>query len=289
VAISDRRNVANYRWDEHVPGLSLLHADFTSHDYPAHTHDAFVVAVTELGGAEVSSRNVDDTICPTKLFVSNPGEPQSARMGRSQRWRYRSFYLTGRAIDVIAQELGIETVPYFTRNMFEDADLISGFGRLHQALEARNDRFLGDQQLALVFGELFRRHGSGGSRVVAARRDQMIVGRVVEVMQAHYAESLHLADLAHTVGVTSFQLIGMFKRTVGLTPHAYLIHIRLNMACRGLRRGHQLARAALEAGFYDQSALTKHFKRWYGITPLQFVEASGACRRGPGTNPNAAG
>ena len=81
--------------------------------------------------------------------------------------------------------------------------------------------------------------------------------------------------------MTSFQLIGMFKRTVGLTPHAYLIHIRLNMACRGLRRGNPLAQAALEAGFYDQSALTKHFKRWYGITPLQFVEASGACRRGP--------
>ena len=69
--------------------------------------------------------------------------------------------------------------------MFEDADLISGFGRLHRALEARNDRLLGDEQLALLFGELFRRHGSGGSRVIAAQRDQMIVGRVVEVMQAH--------------------------------------------------------------------------------------------------------
>ena len=44
----DKRNVTRYWWDQHVPGLSLLHADFTSHDYPAHAHDAFVIAVTEL-------------------------------------------------------------------------------------------------------------------------------------------------------------------------------------------------------------------------------------------------
>ena len=49
------------------------------------------------------------------------------------------------------------------------------------------------------------------------------------------------------------------------------------------------AQAALEAGVYDQSALTKDFKRWYGITPLQFVEASGACRRIPATDRSAAG
>jgi len=28
-----------------------MHADFTSHEYAPHTHDAFVIAVTEAGGA----------------------------------------------------------------------------------------------------------------------------------------------------------------------------------------------------------------------------------------------
>ncbi|HWK68136.1 MAG TPA: hypothetical protein VNS34_24700 [Rhizobiaceae bacterium] len=35
-------------------------------------------------------------------------------------------------------------------------------------------------------------------------------------------------------------------------------------------------RAATESGFYDQSALTRHFKRCYGITPLQFARAVGS-------------
>jgi AraC-like DNA-binding protein len=93
-------------------------------------------------------------------------------------------------------------------------------------------------------------------------------------MQTRYSENLCLDDLARVAGLTRFQLIRLFKRTVGLTPHAYLVQIRLNAACRHLKRGYPLAESALAAGFCDQSALTKHFKRSYGITPLQFADAA---------------
>jgi len=45
------------------------------------------------------------------------------------------------------------------------------------------------------------------------------------------------------------QLIGLFKRTTGLTPHAYLTQIRLGIACRHLRRGLPIAEVAAVAGF----------------------------------------
>ena len=59
----------------------------------------------------------------------------------------------------------------------------------------------------------------------------------------------------------------------GLTPHAYLTQIRLRAACGHLRRGLALAEAALASGFYDQSALNRHFKRAYAITPRQYLSA----------------
>ena len=39
-----------------------------------------------------------------------------------------------------------------------------------------------------------------------------------------------------------------------------------------------IADAALASGFYDQSALTRHFKRSFGITPLQYQRAGAAGR-----------
>jgi AraC-like DNA-binding protein len=61
-----------------------------------------------------------------------------------------------------------------------------------------------------------------------------------------------------------------------MTPHAYLTQIRLESARAALRRAVPIAEAAIHAGFYDQAALTRIFKRCYGITPLQFAQAARA-------------
>lgn len=87
---------------------------------------------------------------------------------------------------------------------------------------------------------------------------------------ARCTEKLTLAELANSVGLTSFQTIGLLKRTFGITPHVLLTRLRLDLACNHLRRGLSLAESACAVGFYDQSALTRHSKHCYGITPLQF-------------------
>ena len=156
-------------------------------------------------------------------------------MGWSERWRYRSLYLTQTALDRVAHDLGIESVPYFTRNIFGDRDLIEAFLAMHRAIEEGRDVFRERELLIGTFGRLFQRHGSGSGGIKLAPRDRAVLARVRERMHAEYASDLRLEDLAAGVGLTTFQLIGLFKRTVGLTPHAYLTQIRLGMACRHLR------------------------------------------------------
>ncbi|MFI5023054.1 MAG: helix-turn-helix domain-containing protein [Alphaproteobacteria bacterium] len=274
MARSDGRNFSRYWWDRHVPGLSLLRADFTTHEYPPHSHEAFVVAVTETGGSIIKSRGRVEEARASTLFVFNPAEPHAGWMGRSARWRYRGLYLAQGAIDEVARGLGIEEVPYFTRNRFTDADLIGGFLALHKALEEGSDGLRERELLIGCCGRLFARHGSGGGRIELPPRDRSLLLRAVELMRARHAEPLRLEELARAIGLTTFQLIGLFRRTTGLTPHAYLTQLRLNMACRHLRRGFPLADVAAASGFYDQSALSKHFKRRFGITPLQFARAA---------------
>jgi len=272
----DPHNSTEYWWDRHLAGLSLLHADFTTHEYPQHTHDALVIAVTEQGGSIVKSRGQLQDATPATLFVFNPEEPHGGWMGRSDRWQYRSLYLTRRALDRVAHELGLSEVPYFTRNTFADRDLIAAFHAMHLTLEDGRDVFRERELLVDSFGRLFQRHGSGRTLIKAAPRDRIVASRVIERMRAEYATDLRLEDLAANVGLTTFQLIGLFKRAVGLTPHAYLTQVRLGMACRHLRHAPALAEVATAVGFYDHSALNKHFKRCYGITPLQFARAAAA-------------
>ena len=270
----DTRNTTRYWNATRVDGLSCLHADFTTHDYAPHQHDAFVVAVTESGGAEFKSRGRSDVARESVLLVFNPAEPHSGRMGWSKNWRYRSLYLTQPAIEAVTADLGIARAAYFTRNVFGDPDLIAAFARLHRSLDDGHDPLEERELLVASFGELFRRHGDGARSVPTAPRDEAALSRVAKRMASQYAESgLTLDEMGLWVDMTPFQLIHLFKRTVGLTPHAYLTQLRLKAALRQLKTGAPIAEAALASGFYDQSALTRHFKRSFGITPLQYQKA----------------
>jgi AraC-like DNA-binding protein len=275
VARTDPRNHAEYRRAPSVPGLTLMRADFTTHEFAPHSHDALVIAVTEEGGSEIKSRGAIQRATQGTLFVFNPDEPHAGWMGWSSLWRYRSFYLTQSALDDVASGLGIERIPYFTANLFNDADLISGFLRLHRALERSADALHEEELLIGSFGALFERHGSKPHGIKDAPQDRAKLQRAIERMRQSFAENLPLQALAQDVGLTKFQLIGLFNRGTGLAPHAYLTQLRLRAACRALKSGRSLADAAIDGGFYDQSAMTRHFKRAYGITPLQYRSAAG--------------
>ncbi|WP_456319646.1 AraC family ligand binding domain-containing protein [Bradyrhizobium diazoefficiens] len=210
--------------------MSLLRADFRHHDYGSHTHDAYVIAVTESGGAEIRNRNVVRTVGAATLFVSNPDERQSARMGDSGRWRYRAFYLAQPAIGDLARRFGTDPLPHLRESMLDDGDLIGRFDRLHRVLETEQDDLLADELVADAFGRLFERYGDGRRSKIPAGRDA-VVSRLIALMRERHAENLSLDQLAGLAGLTSFQLIGLFKRTVGLTPARLS---RPNQAQRGL-------------------------------------------------------
>jgi len=269
-------NTARYWFDHRTPGLSLLSADFTTHEYPTHIHEALLIAVTETGGSEIKAGGVLDEAHSKTLLVVNPTEPHSSRMKGSHRWRYRSFYFEQAALDDAMQSLGIRELPSFRQNIFHDRTLIADFLRLHHTLDdASTDQLPQRELLVGTFGRLVRRYGSSGGSVAIAPRDQVILRSVTDLMRERYSERLTLCDLASAAGLTQFQLIGLFRSGVGMTPHAYLTQIRLGAARRELARAVPIALVAPSSGFYDQAALTRHFKRCYGITPRQFARAAG--------------
>ena len=273
MARRDPRNITTYWTPPASHGLSLMVAEFTTHEFPAHTHDAFVLAVTEFGGSEFKSRGNVAHADPSKLLVFNPEEPQAAWMGRSTHWEYRAFYMAKPAMATLARDLGLAELPYFLQNRFPDQDLIKPFLALHRALEEASDPMGARQLMIEAFARLFRRHGSGRRPERSNVRDKERVQAAIDLMQARYGDALTLDDLSQALGVTNYQLIGLFKRTLGLTPHSYLTQVRLGAACRLLKRGVAIAETAALCGFYDQSALTHHFKRSYALTPLQFAQA----------------
>ena len=89
-------------------------------------------------------------------------------------------------------------------------------------------------------------------------------------IREHYAQEVTLSDMADAAGVSTFHLSRLFKKTMGMSPHQYLVEVRVHSAHALLAAGPQgpsLAEVAAAVGFSDQSHLTRQFKRILGTTP----------------------
>jgi AraC-like DNA-binding protein len=96
------------------------------------------------------------------------------------------------------------------------------------------------------------------------------VRRARELLEARVAQPPSLAELARAVGVNRFLLLRQFRRLVGLTPHAFLLRLRVARAQVLLARGDAPIEVAYTLGFADQAHLTRVFKRIVGLPPGEY-------------------
>lgn len=91
---------------------------------------------------------------------------------------------------------------------------------------------------------------------------------VVNEVRERYAEPLRVDALAATGGMTPLQLERRMRRYLGVSPKQHIMRTRLEQATRMLAEGDiSIADVASRCGYYDQSAMTRHFKRVTGLTP----------------------
>jgi AraC family transcriptional regulator len=98
------------------------------------------------------------------------------------------------------------------------------------------------------------------------------VTQAVDFIHDNYAGGLSLSDIAAAAHLSPFHLSRIFKKATGVSPHQYLLQVRVNSARSLLAAGaggRSLAEVAAAVGFADQSHLTRHFKRMLGVTPKQ--------------------
>jgi len=113
-----------------------------------------------------------------------------------------------------------------------------------------------------------------GSRSGLQRRSfpKPWVSDALAFIHENYARELSLSEIAEAVHLSPFYLARLFKQSLGVSPHQYLIQLRVNSARWLLSAGsgeRSLAEVATAVGFADQSHLTRHFKRVTGVTPRQ--------------------
>jgi transcriptional regulator GlxA family with amidase domain len=109
------------------------------------------------------------------------------------------------------------------------------------------------------------------------------VDRAISAMKAGPARRWTVATLARAAGLSRAPFARRFRRATGTSPLRWLAAHRLGLAQSHLLAGDTtLAAIAAEVGYATEFALSKAFKRLFGIAPAGFrreaMRVSGAPR-----------
>ncbi|ONN71463.1 AraC family transcriptional regulator [Pseudomonas oryzihabitans] len=254
-------------WVRHAPAyaeLESIEAFFSGHAFDPHRHATYAIGRTLAGVQSFSYRGARTNSLPGETMILHPDEVHDGRAGAADGFRYRMVYLPPTLVQDI---LGGRPLPFHREGVSLDPLLAQATEAVFAALDAQSDVLARDDALYGLVATLAEVCQAWPSR---GRVDFAAALRAREYLEDHLDQAVTLDDLARCADRDRWSLTRDFRAYFGTSPHRYLTLRRLDQVRVQVRLGRGLAEAAVAAGFYDQSHMTKHFRQAFGVAPARW-------------------
>lgn len=270
------KDYIRYRPVPGTPGLVLGQARLSEFQFDRHYHEDYHIGLVTQGVQRQHVRGKSILLGPGSLALMPPGEIHDGAgvSDYGAAYTLKTFRLSPALMRGFIEDVsGAAADERFLGTLIEDAALAYRFMALHSAwMSGAQDEPLAQQSQSLaLMGALFARTGEVRPQVVKGGLAPQHRRAVRDYCHAHLCEKIGLDDLASLCGLSRFQFLRRFTQAVGLTPHAWLVRLRLEHACAALATARvSVAQVAADVGFYDQSHFNRAFRMAYGAPPSAY-------------------
>ncbi|NTZ82044.1 AraC family transcriptional regulator [Burkholderia metallica] len=257
-----------------IDGIERIEAWFQGNAYAMHRHDTYAIGRTLTGVQSFNYRRCRRDSLPGNTMVLYPDEAHDGQAGTGEGFGYRMIYVEPALFQAI---LGGRALPFIEGGVTNDLriaaateSLLQHVGHTLEPLEQSEALIELAHALAAV-ADKPRSRGKG---------DYLAARRARDHLHANFTRVVTLDELEIVTGRDRWSLSHDFRIFYGTSPYRYLTMRRLDAVRSMLRAGASLAGAAADAGFADQSHMTRHFLKTFGHTPGHWLQVVGAVRRG---------
>lgn len=253
---------------EPIEGVERIEAWFHGKAYAMHRHDTYAIGRTLAGVQSFSYRRSVRNSLPGNTIVLHPDEPHDGQAGTDEGFRYRMIYVEPALFQEV---LGGRSLPFLEGGVSTDPRLAAATETLLQHVGYALEPLEQSEALANLTHALA---AVAGTPVRRPKGDFLAAQRARDYLHANYTRAVALIELEAATGRDRWSLSHDFRTFYGTSPYRYLTMRRLDAVRRMLLAGTSLADAAATAGFADQSHMTRHFSKTFGLAPGRWLQVA---------------
>lgn len=254
--------------ERRVAGFALSETSYAPRArLPRHSHELPYFCLI-LGGTYTETFGRCVRACQPSLLIHHPADELHAQSFDDAEVRLFRVEIGRARLDELR-----EIAPRLESAVESRSGLMNALAhRLYQEFRAPDSLSpLAVEGLALELVAATARCPARHDDVNARRSPPAWLARARDLVKSRAVERFTLTEVARDAGVHPVTLAREFRRHYGCTVGEMVRRVRVRVACRELLKPDAtLACVALAAGFYDQSHLTRTFKRLTGLTPAQY-------------------
>jgi len=208
-----------------------------------------------------------------KIIIFNPGDTILST-SEGIRKQYLALLIKPALVNKIVEEMGLSGTLHFLNNINPySPELIQAIHTFDRESK-RTDSF----QLMLdclsiqIVTLLVREFRSNLTKIPVHSPDMDTqIKLAIEYIHTFFNTNITIEDICDEINVSQFHFIRTFKNKMGVTPHQYLLQVRIQNAKDLLRSGqYTVSETALLCGFVNLSHFSSIFKEMTGYTPLAY-------------------
>ncbi len=254
--------------------LELFRAEAIHYNYARHSHPGYSIGIIESGVGGNYYQGTTYLAPPQSIILMNPEEAHTGYSAEELPLSYRMLYPSIELMEQIAGEAQIRGTLHFKDAVGQNRVLAKSIFSLHRVLERSRDRLEQQSCLVEVFSAILSHYADLKVKSLRLKQEHKAVGLIKEYLHDNFSASISLEQLVEITNLNRSYLIRVFRQAVGMPPYTYLTQIRLRKAKQFLIEGMSIANTAMAVGMSDQSHLTRHFKKIFGITPGYYRQIS---------------
>lgn len=205
-------------------------------------------------------------------FFIFPGELTGYVSDAADPWEYGWIGFKGDRASELLSKIGIsQHTPIVTANrQARTARLVRMIERTLQLGEPNCD-LSSSGYMRLLLAEYARDRSVDNKRQTKAlTKIEQQIEQAIRWMTLQYSQDISIVGMSRSLGYHHTHLSKMFKQHTGISPHNYLMKIRMERAKILMYEDLTIEQIASSVGFTDPFYFSKTFKKWYGRSPSDY-------------------